>query len=193
MNAHKKHISLIFSFLAIIAFTCKAGKCGTCYSVQPCTIQSPQSTLQKSTPNVEPIVKAQNIQKEVKPEIKQEPKKEEKKNEPKKMGGEVYSVSTINELNNYIETNDSVIIDIYASWCGPCKSFAPLYEEFSKKHPLIICLKADGEKITALKNKYKISSYPTFVLYKNKVKIEQFSGASQSVARFEERVKKLFP
>ncbi len=104
----------------------------------------------------------------------------------------VISVNNMNELNQYINDNDCVIIDIYASWCGPCNKFAPLYEEFAAKYPKICCIKIDGEHVPAAKKRYKVTGYPTFVIIKNGDKIGQFSGASQNIDRFEKKVFKIF-
>ena len=111
--------------------------------------------------------------------------------EQTKANSNVISVGSMEELENYIKNNKRVIIDIYASWCGPCNKFAPLYEKFAAKYPEICCIKVDGDKVPAVRNKYKVNGYPTFVLIKNGTKIKQFSGAPQNLERFEERVNAL--
>lgn len=136
--------------------------------------KTPSCTSQK-TPTVQPCHDAcQTVQKS-----------------SQKESHSVQSIQSLTELDTYVQNNDRVIVDVYAPWCGPCKKFAPDYEAFAAKHPEIVCLKIDGDAYPAITKKYAINGYPSFLVFKNKKKINQFTGASNSVARFEERVKEL--
>ena len=103
----------------------------------------------------------------------------------------VIPVSSFEEHEKYLKKNERVITKLYTKWCGPCKSFAPLYEEFAVKHPEIICLDVDAERVPSVRAKYNVNGFPSFILTKNGTKVGQFSAASKSVARFEERVQVL--
>ena len=53
---------------------------------------------------------------------------------------------TKENFSDTINDNDIVIIDFWAEWCGPCKSFSPIYEEASEKHEGIVFAKVNTEK-----------------------------------------------
>ncbi|XP_015122913.1 thioredoxin-2 [Diachasma alloeum] len=71
-----------------------------------------------------------------------------------------------------------VIIDFFATWCGPCKVIAPQFEELSKEFPDIVFLKVDVDDNEEIATEYEIGSMPTFVFIKNGKTVHQFTGAS---------------
>ena len=73
--------------------------------------------------------------------------------------------------------NDIVIVDFWAPWCGPCRSFAPTYEQISEKHPDIIFAKVNTEAETDLAGYFQIRSIPTLMVFREKVVIYAEAGA----------------
>lgn len=71
-----------------------------------------------------------------------------------------------------------VVIDFYATWCGPCKMIAPKIEELSLELTDVVFLKVDVDECEDIAMEYDISSMPTFVFVKENKKVEQFSGAN---------------
>jgi thioredoxin 1 len=76
--------------------------------------------------------------------------------------------------------NDWILVDFYASWCGPCKKIAPKLKELARKYPHVTFMKVDIEKCPDLAHDYLIQSLPTFLLFSNgsfSVKAPPIQGA----------------
>jgi len=76
---------------------------------------------------------------------------------------------TADTFEETIENNDIVIVDFWAEWCGPCKSFAPIYEEVSEKHDDIVFGKIDTEAEQELAAHFQIRSIPTLMIFREQV------------------------
>ena len=69
-----------------------------------------------------------------------------------------------------------MLVDFFATWCGPCKMLAPNLEEFSKLHPEIKVVKVDVDEETPLAIKYGVASIPTLILFKDGEAVKQTLG-----------------
>lgn len=76
-----------------------------------------------------------------------------------------------------IESNDIVLVDFWASWCGPCRMFAPTYEAASGKHPDVVFAKVDTEAEQRLSAAAGISSIPTLMAFREGVLVFSQPGA----------------
>jgi thioredoxin len=90
-------------------------------------------------------------------------------------------VATI-ELNktnfeDVVTKNDMVIVDFWASWCGPCRGFAPVFEAASEQHPDIVFGKVNADDEQELAAAFSIRSIPYVMLLREKVVLYAQAGA----------------
>ena len=72
------------------------------------------------------------------------------------------------DYEKILSDNEMVITDCFATWCGPCISFKPVFEELSNKYPKIKFLSIDTDQTDWINNRYDIDSIPRFLFFKNK-------------------------
>ena len=104
------------------------------------------------------------------------------------------TVNLTNEtFSDTVNDNDIVIIDFWAEWCGPCKNFAPIYEEVSEKHEDIVFAKVNTEEEQELGASFQIRSIPTLMIFREKVILYSQPGmmAGPQLDELIEKVKQL--
>jgi thioredoxin 1 len=81
--------------------------------------------------------------------------------------------------SNHDETIEDgiVVIDFWATWCGPCLRFAPVFEKVSERHPDVVFAKVDTDAETELSAQYEVSSIPTLVVYRDGIPVFGQPGA----------------
>jgi thioredoxin 1 len=75
-----------------------------------------------------------------------------------------------------------VLIDFWAAWCGPCRSFAPVFERVSQRHPDATFAKVDTEQEQELAGRYGVTSIPTLVIYRDGIPVFGQPGALPEAA-----------
>ena len=76
-----------------------------------------------------------------------------------------------------VNENPLVIVDFWAPWCGPCKGFAPVYEQTSEAHPDVVFAKVNTDEQQELASAFAIRSIPTLMVFRDKVILFQQAGA----------------
>ena len=89
-----------------------------------------------------------------------------------------------------IENNEIVMIDFWADWCGPCKSFGPVFESASDSHPDIAFAKVNTENDQDMAAQFGVRSIPTLAILRDKVLLYNQAGALPAQA-LEEIIQKV--
>jgi thioredoxin 1 len=88
---------------------------------------------------------------------------------------------TSDTFEDIINENDIVIVDFWAEWCGPCKSFAPIYDEVSEQYEDIVFGKIDTEAEQELGAHFQIRSIPTLMIFREQVVLYAEAGMMSAV------------
>ena len=85
-------------------------------------------------------------------------------------------MKSIEQFDNTLRENELVLVDFFATWCGPCKMLAPVIEKLSEKYTNVKFVKADVDVLSPLAARYGVNSIPNLVLFKNGEKVNQGVG-----------------
>jgi len=84
---------------------------------------------------------------------------------------------TKDDFESVVTGNDMVIVDFWAPWCGPCKGFAPVFEQASESHADVVFAKVNTDDEQEIAGAFGIRSIPTLMVFREKVVLFQQAGA----------------
>ena len=100
---------------------------------------------------------------------------------------------TLDAFGTTVSENDTVLVDFWAAWCGPCRQFAPVFEAASEKHEDVVFAKVDTEAEQQLAAMAGITSIPTLMAFRGGVLVFSQAGAlpAPALEQLLEQVKSL--
>ncbi len=84
---------------------------------------------------------------------------------------------TAANFNEHVDGDDILFVDFWASWCGPCRQFAPVYEAASEKHGDIVFGSVNTEEQQELAGAFRVTSIPTLMVFREQVLVFAQPGA----------------
>jgi len=99
----------------------------------------------------------------------------------KNMPKQIIQIQNIDEFNKILEdySNEIILVDFWATWCGPCMTFAPVFEKLYQEHAdEVIFLKVNVDLNGEIARHYEISGIPTTLFIQNRKVIQKIVGAT---------------
>ncbi|KAI6653719.1 Thioredoxin-2-like [Oopsacas minuta] len=94
----------------------------------------------------------------------------------------ITDIETLEELEQIIKgTEDLILVDFFAHWCGPCSMMNPVLERLATEHENVIFLRVDVDKSTNIVKAYNIQSMPSFVFIRNSLKLEHLVASNTEI------------
>jgi len=90
----------------------------------------------------------------------------------------VHNVSNKEEFSKTLSDNNVVVLDCFATWCGPCKVIAPQVVKFSDLYPSAHFIKLDVDEVPDVAQELGIRAMPTFIIFQGGEKVAEIVGAN---------------
>ncbi|TGZ85468.1 thioredoxin-domain-containing protein [Ascodesmis nigricans] len=114
------------------------------------------------------------------------------------MATKYVNITSPSQLSTLQSKNTVVVIDFHATWCGPCKVIAPIFESLALKYASpgkVVFAKCDVDSCQEVAQQFSVRAMPTFVIIKNRSEVDRIQGADRSAltAAVERHVKDIKP
>jgi len=90
----------------------------------------------------------------------------------------VHNVASKTEFDSTLKENKVVVLDCFATWCGPCKVIAPQVVKFSDAYPSAKFIKLDVDEVPDVAQELGIRAMPTFIIFQDGEKVAEIVGAN---------------
>ncbi|KAF7869755.1 hypothetical protein EAF04_004539 [Stromatinia cepivora] len=90
----------------------------------------------------------------------------------------VHNLANATEFKSALADNKVVVLDAFATWCGPCRAIAPKVAQFSEDYPAAHFVKIDVDEVPEVAQELGIRAMPTFLIFKGEEKIAEVVGAN---------------
>lgn len=90
----------------------------------------------------------------------------------------VHEILDLSQFNAFIKANKLLVIDFYATWCGPCKAIEPVLEKLAERVPQVAFGRVDVDKAQDIAHEYAITAMPTLITFKNGDQEEKMVGVN---------------
>ncbi|POS81105.1 thioredoxin II [Diaporthe helianthi] len=90
----------------------------------------------------------------------------------------VHNIETVDGFKEALAKNPIVIVDWFATWCGPCKAIAPQVAKWAQSMPSVHFVKVDVDALPELAQEYSVRAMPTFHIFKDGEKVDEYVSAN---------------
>ncbi|KAF7922723.1 uncharacterized protein EAE98_006781 [Botrytis deweyae] len=90
----------------------------------------------------------------------------------------VHNIANATEFKSALTDNQVVVLDAFATWCGPCKAIAPRVAKLSEDYPAAHFIKIDVDELPEVSQELGIRAMPTFIVFKGNEKVAEVVGAN---------------